>query len=92
MGHHLKPGSGHGSIAERVARTRQTETMRDVTDGNPGRHVWVQTGTGEVAGLLVEWRPEPWTAHVVYTAELPGGAWGTVSEWVGAEKVRPVEP
>lgn len=86
MGNHLKPGSGHGSLADRVAATkaRQTGPMER-------RHVIVKGVAGETEGLLVEWhqRDGEWWARVIYTAEVRAGRRGVVDEWVPAADVRP---
>lgn len=89
MRNHLKPGNGHGNIAERVAATKARESP--ATSHRPGQHVIYTTDLGtELQALLVEWRRagEQWEASVIYVTEVRAGRWGTITEWVPADRVR----
>ena len=65
--------SEFGTLGERVAAMKPQPVERPV---DPARHVWVRTGSGRQAGLLVAWVPAAegkWWGKVA-VAEVPGEA------------------
>jgi hypothetical protein len=79
------------SIAERVGGRPPSPDA-----GCPARHCWVADavdGSGvKRPGLLVEWRRTAggWEGRVVYAAELRGGVWALVEEWLPAALLAPL--
>lgn len=75
-----KRGS-YGSMADRLAATRDDQAADDQPTQRPSdvRHVWVITGEGRLAGLLIEWRHDPdgWSGRCVF----PRGRM-VVEDWV----------
>ena len=94
--------SDHGTLAERVARSRgagepgeaaapppaQPSPAAFVDSPSPARHCRVD---GEPA-LLVEWcRTERgWEGRVVSVAWIDGEGWATVARWLPASRIVPV--
>lgn len=82
----------YGSMADRLAATRDAQATRDdqAADDQPTqppsevRHVWITTGEGRVAGLLIEWRhdPDAWFGRCVF----PRGRM-VVEDWVPAAQL-----
>lgn len=79
----------HGSMAERVARSRGEEPVS--TPAVSIKHCWVTGADGKVPGLLLEWRkrPDSWQARVVRPIRDEDG-WAVVEEWLPAELLEPV--
>ena len=81
-----KRGGGFGSMAERVARSRDEGARPPAaSSGPPIKHCWVLGAHGRVPGLLLEWRrvAGTWRGRVVHP--VPDGAgWVVVEEWVDA--------
>ena len=84
--------SDHGTLAERVARSRGADVpaaQGPVVDSpSPARHCRVD---GEPA-LLVEWcRTERgWEGRVVSVAWIEAEGWATVARWLPASRIDPV--
>ena len=96
---HVRGGYGssdHGTLAERVARSRGAETPPAaaapapvvVDSPSPARHCRVD---GEPA-LLVEWcRTERgWEGRVVSVVWIDAVGWATVARWLPAADIEPV--
>ncbi len=87
-------GNGeHGTLAERVAATRQSRSGAPAAPSTPARHCLVE---GE-PGLLVQWaRTERgWEGRVVTMAWLdgPGGpGWASIERWLPAAAITPLPP
>ena len=86
-----KRGGGFGSMAERVARSREEQAapppppLPPSSPLPPLKHCWVRGIHGRVPGLLLEWRnvAGTWRGRVVHPV-LDGDAWVVVEEWVDA--------
>jgi len=78
---------------ERVARSPASSD----SSGCPARHCWVADPADQSGqkrpGLLVEWRRADagtgWQGRVVYAAELRGGRWAVVEEWMDESLLTP---
>ena len=91
-------GHGYGTMAERIAATKATESAHlspaltpptAAPERGPDslRHCWVDHDHGRVPGLLIEWRrtASGWQGRVVHPVRDPSGAgWILVEEWLPA--------
>lgn len=78
---------GFGSMADRVAATRATDTA----PVSPTlKHCWVTDRHGRLPGLLLRWqqRPDGWYGRVVRPVHEDDG-WLVVEEWLPAQLLEP---
>jgi len=90
--------SDHGTLADRLARTRantERETARaeGVTHPHEGptpppvKHCWYVGPDGRQAALLLDWRKvsehSAWEGYIAVARPVDDG-WGLVTIWVGA--------
>lgn len=86
-----KRGS-YGSMAERIARSRNEEQPATPASASPLKHCWVNGAGGRVPALLLEWHSQPdgWHARVVRPVQDVDG-WVVVEEWLPAGLLEPTE-
>jgi hypothetical protein len=87
-----KRGS-HGSMAERVARSRERPSEPEPADAHPAipppptvKHCWVTTAGGSLPGLLLAWelRGDGWQGRVVHPVLDDELGWIVAEEWLPA--------